>query len=81
MIVREKRADSVDTEGERRSWKAVIGVDVTSECQDGNEERKMERCKPRATGCYEESQWQFVETGVLLYLRWRGRQDRRCEKM
>ena len=26
----------------------------------------MERCKPRATGCYEESQWKFVETGVLL---------------
>ena len=28
--------------------------------------RKIVRCKPRATGCYEESQWKFVETGVVL---------------
>ena len=57
MIVREKRADIVGVVGERReSGKAGIGMDVTTECSDGNEERKMERCKPRATRCYEESQ-------------------------
>ena len=25
-------------------------MDVITECSDGNEEREMERCKPRATG-------------------------------
>ena len=67
MIVREKRANIVSTEGERRrSERARIGMDVNTECYDGNEERKMERCQLRATGCNEESQWKFVETGVLL---------------
>ena len=33
MIVREKRADIVGTEGERRrSGRAGIGMDVTTEC-------------------------------------------------
>ena len=26
----------------------------------------MKRCKPRGTGCYEESQWKFDEIRVLL---------------
>ena len=28
--------------------------------------RKMERCKPRVPGCYQEGQWKFDEIGVLL---------------
>ena len=55
MIVREKRADIAGTEGEKRSGRARVDMDVTTECKDRNEERKMERCKPRATGYYEES--------------------------
>ena len=34
----------------------------------------MKRCKPRATGCYEESKWKFDEIGVLLC--WGGEEDR-----
>ena len=32
MIVREKRADIVGTEGEKRSRRARIGMNVTTEC-------------------------------------------------
>ena len=34
----------------------------------------MERCKPRAPGCSEESQWEFDKIGVLLY--WGGEGDK-----
>ena len=60
MIVRDKRADIVGAKGEKSSGRARVGMDVTTECQDRNEERKMERCKPRATRYYEESKWKFV---------------------
>ena len=52
-------------------------MDVTTECYDGNEERKMKLYKPPAPGCYEESQWKFVETGVLLC---RGGEGDRTDK-
>ena len=45
MIVREVQCiDSVGAKGERRTrGRAGIGMNVATECKEGNEERKMER--------------------------------------